>query len=228
MSGRAEEAGLRLILFDVDGTLIDGAPAIVSAMRAAFAAVDRPAPPDRAVRGVIGLDLDVAVLRLDPALSAAALGRAVESYRLAFMQARSEGRAEASSPLYPGARDALERLSRTDALLGIATGKARRGLEHALDSHDLRRFFATTQTSSEGPGKPHPGMIERALAETGAEAEGAAMVGDSTYDMEMARNAGARAVGVSWGYHDAAALLAAGAEIVIDVFEALEPALDRI
>ena len=228
MSGDVEP--LRLILFDMDGTLIDGAPAIVEAMAQAFAALDLAPPPGAAVRRVIGLDLAEAIQRLapGPGFSAAALERAVAAYRDAFLAARRAGRGEGASPLYPGARETLERLADTDALLGVATGKARRGLNHALSVHEIERFFTTTQCASEGPGKPHPAMIERALRETGAAAEGAVMVGDAIYDMQMAANAGVPGVGVAWGYHEREALLDAGAWVVIEAFSELEPALDRL
>lgn len=221
-------APLRLILFDVDGTLLDSIAQIHSAMESAFAAVARPTPPEQAVRGVVGLCLDHAMLRLDPTLTADMVAAATKSYREAFVSARARGAGEAAARLYPGARAALERLSRTETLLGVATGKGREGLECALDAHDLRRFFITTQTGSEAPGKPHPGMVERALSETGAEARNTLVIGDSPYDMAMARNAGARALGVAWGYGAPEALVEAGAEAVLTDFAALAPALEAL
>ena len=217
-----------LILFDMDGTLIDGAPAIVAAMDRAFAAIGRGAPEAAQVRSVIGLDLDRAMLSLAPDLSQAELVRAVAAYREAFVLARRDGGAEAGAPIYPGMRGLLERLSSSPALLGVATGKARRGLDFALEAHGLGGYFATLHCASDGPGKPHPAMIERAMAFAGAERSSTVMVGDATYDMEMAKNAGVWAIGVSWGYHTAQALEAAGAVAVIDSADALEPALDRL
>ena len=90
--------------------------------------------------------------------------------------------------------------------LGIATGKSRRGVAHLLDRHGWAGIFATIQTADDHPSKPHPAMLEKALAETGADRRDSVMVGDSTFDMAMARDAGIGAIGVSWGYHRPEAL----------------------
>ncbi|MGF1659038.1 MAG: HAD-IA family hydrolase [Rubrimonas sp.] len=219
---------LRLALFDVDGTLIDSQRFILAAMRAAFADLGRPAPPDGAIRAIIGLSLVEAAAALDPGLSDVETVEIAACYKRAFIRIRAETGGEAAMPLYPGARAALARLSRTERLLGVATGKARRGLDHLLDAHDLRGFFLTLQTSDDAPSKPHPGMVLNALRATGAQACDAVVIGDTIYDVAMARNAGARAIGVAWGYHAPDALLAAGAEIVIDHFDALDAALEAL
>jgi phosphoglycolate phosphatase len=180
------------------------------------------------VRGVVGLSLPIAVARLAGDAPAEAAAAATEAYRAAFVRLRAESGGEAAAPLFPGARESLERLEAAGCLLAVATGKARRGLEHALDAHDLRRFFVTTQCADDAPSKPHPGMVLNALSLTGAEAADTAVVGDATFDVEMARAAGARAIGVGWGNHPPAALRAAGAETVIDRFDALDAALDAL
>ena len=123
---------------------------------------------------------------------------------------------------------ALEALDRPEVLLGIATGKARRGLLSSLALHDLADHFVTLKTADDGPGKPHPGILESAMAEVGVGAEDTVMVGDTVFDVRMARNARAQAVGVSWGYHEADELSAAGAAHVIDCFEDLLPALQVV
>lgn len=219
---------LRLALFDVDGTLIDSQRFILAAMRAAFAELGRPAPEEAAIRAIIGLSLRDAAGALDPTLSEAETGDIAELYKRAFIRIRTETGGEAASPLYPGARAALTRLAQGERLLGVATGKARRGLDHALDAHDLRGFFVTTQTSDDAPSKPHPGMVLNALRETGAQARDTVVIGDTAFDVAMARNAGARAIGVAWGYHAPDALLAAGAETVIEHFDALDAALEAL
>ncbi len=216
---------LALVIFDMDGTLIDSGDVIVAAMRRAFEGERLAAPDPRAVRRIVGLELFEAVRRLAPDLDPDQLTRVGRAYQAAFVAARGAGGGEASAPLFPGARAALERLAATETLLGVATGKARRGLEHTLDVHGLRPYFQTTQTCSENPGKPHPGMIERCLSETGADPRRTVMVGDTSFDIEMARNAGAHAIGVAWGYHEAEELRAAGAATVIERFEALDAAL---
>ncbi len=130
--------------------------------------------------------------------------------------------------LFPGARDAIDSLAGCeDVLLGIATGKAMRGIRHVLNSHDLDGRFHTLQAADVAPSKPHPGMVLQAMEETGVDPEMTVMVGDTSYDMEMARSAGAGAVGVSWGYHDDEVLMATGAHAIIDTFEDLVPVLER-
>lgn len=145
-----------LAIFDVDGTLIDSQAFILAAMRAAFAEEGRDPPSDAETRAIIGLSLPDAVRRLAPALSEVAVATTAERYKRHFVRLRAETGGEAATPLYPGARAALERLDGAGALLGVATGKARRGLDHALDAHDLRRLFVTTQTADDAPSKPHP------------------------------------------------------------------------
>jgi phosphoglycolate phosphatase len=142
------------------------------------------------------------------------------SYRAAFAGLRQKP--DFTEPLYPGARAAIEELAADPAiLLGIATGKSRRGVDLFLAREDLAGCFATLQTADASPSKPHPDMLLRAMEETGVEPEDTVMIGDTTYDMEMARNAGASAIGVVWGYHEAGELLEAGASAVADDFAKL-------
>ncbi len=219
---------LRLVIFDVDGTLIDSQDFIVAAMRRAFAEAGRPAPPDAATLGIVGLSLPQAMEVLVPGVPGAGRDRLVQLYKDSFLFLREQGGGKADAPFYPGAREALERLDGAGYLLSIATGKARRGLDHMLDSHGLRRFFTGTQTADDAPSKPHPGMVLNCLAATGVAAAEAVVVGDTEYDMAMARAAGARAVGVGWGYHSSERLRRGGAERIVGDFAALDAVLDEI
>jgi phosphoglycolate phosphatase len=215
-----------LIVFDVDGTLIDSQHLIVAAMETAFAGLDLAPPPRAEILGIVGLSLPAAAAALAPHLPAADLGRLEAGYRAEFMAQRERGGAEAHAPLYPGARAALERLASDPTVqLGVATGKARRGLDHVLDSLGLEDFFVTTQTADEHPSKPHPSMLETALLETGLPAARAVMVGDTDFDILMGKAAGFATIGVAWGYHPRARLEAAGADRVIEDFGALDAAL---
>ncbi len=205
----APNAPLRLIIFDVDGTLVDSQGDIVASMNHAFAAIGAPAPERAAIIGIIGLSLDVAMPRLAPGLEAAAHDALVEEYKRSYMGRRAEAGAAESSPLFPGTRQMLESLgTRADLLLGIATGKSRRGLDKLLEGHGLTKLFVTAQVADHHPSKPHPAMLHAALSETGIDAADAVMIGDTTYDMDMARAAGIRTIGASWGYHPAADLRA--------------------
>lgn len=221
------DAPLRLVIFDVDGTLVDSQADILGAMHLAFAGEGLLTPSREEVLGVVGLSLDVLMPRLAPDADAGTLARLVQSYKDAYMSLRSAQGGEISSPFYPGARETLEVLrAQPGVLLGVATGKSRRGLDKLIEAHGLEGMFVTRQVADFHPSKPHPAMLLAALSETGVEAENAVMVGDTTFDMEMAQGAGITGIGVSWGYHLAAHLLAA--KHIIDRFEALPPLLDNI
>jgi phosphoglycolate phosphatase len=150
-----------------------------------------------------------------------------ERYRAAHAALRqTEAHVE---PLFPGARETVEALARRpDTVLGIATGKSRRGVEGVLARHDLLGHFLTIQTADDAPSKPDPAMVIEAMRETGAAPADTAVVGDTAFDIEMARAAGASAIGVAWGYHPPDALQAAGAVTVIEQFSALVPTLERM
>lgn len=190
----------RLVIFDVDGTLIDSQAHICAAMSAAFERISHPVPPRADVLGIVGLSLPVAVARLAPDLSATAHAALVEGYKDAFMKLR----ADTLSPLYPGAAEVLDQLEADPQItLGIATGKSRRGMDHIMAAHGWAGRFATVQVSDDHPSKPDPSMIAACLRDTGIRADQAAMVGDTRFDMQMARAAGVRCLGVAWGYHAA-------------------------
>ncbi|RVT82563.1 HAD family hydrolase [Rhodobacteraceae bacterium CCMM004] len=215
----------RLVLFDVDGTLVDSLAHIHRGMDAAMAHLGRPPVPAARVAEVIGITLDRAIVLLAGDVEAEALDGAVAAYRRAFSAIGPDD--PAASALFSGAHAVLERLAADDRyVVGIATGKARRALDHVLAGLDLPVSLATIQTSDGHPSKPHPAMALAALDEAGVAGEDAVMVGDTTFDIEMARAAGMRALGVDWGYHPAEALHAAGAEAVLSRFDALLPALD--
>ena len=217
---------LRLVLFDVDGTLVDSQGDIVASMAAAFQAVGQDAPARAAVLGIVGLSLEAAMQRLLPGGDAACHAQMVQAYKDSYVALRA-AKSAASSPLYPGARAVLEQLAQQpNMLLGVATGKSRRGLDALFDSHDLRAFFVTTQVADHHPSKPHPSMVLQAMAETGVGPQDTVVVGDTSFDMDMAQAAGARAIGVSWGYHPLQALGAANH--LISDFAELPPLLDQI
>lgn len=200
---------LRLVIFDVDGTLVDSQTHIAAAMEAAFAAEGLPVPPHEQVIGVVGLSLPVAIATLAPDLPADQAARMLDTYRQSFF-ARRVG--EGASPLFPGALEALEALAAVDdILLGIATGKSKRGLDHILEAHGIGHHFVTVQVADHHPSKPHPAMVLAALSEAGVAPADAVMIGDTEFDIEMGRAAGVQTLGVGWGYHPAERLAAADA-----------------
>ena len=208
---------LRLAVFDVDGTLVDSQHHINSAMQQAYAIQGLDCPPLEQVRGIIGLSLPLAMRKLSPDLDDAQYGALVESYKATFKSKREADGENDSPPLYPGIRKLLDVLAQDDELmLGVATGKSRRGLDAMLKGHDLGRAFVTLQVADNHPSKPHPSMLLAALSESGVTAECAVMIGDTTFDMEMGRAAGMRSIGVSWGYHTVDQLYGAGASHIVD------------
>lgn len=220
---------LKLVVFDMDGTLIDSQDFIVEAMTRAFTHMGLAVPPRAQILSIVGLSLPQAVARLAPDLSPEEVQAGAAHYKQAFLHIRAERGGEAAAPMYPGARAALERLHpRDEVFLGVATGKARRGLHHAFTAHDIGHFFHTSQTADDHPSKPHPAMLYATLEETMVEPEESVMIGDTTFDIEMGRAAGFRTIGVSWGYHPVADLHAAGADLVIDTFDALDDALEQL
>ncbi len=217
---------LRLVLFDVDGTLVDSQGSIVGAMSAAFSEIGLTAPERSDILSIVGLSLDYAMAELAPEAPARVRDDLVEAYKSAYHAQRLRDGA-AHSPLYPGARDALDWLSGLpEVLLGVATGKSKRGLDALLDVHGLDNMFITRQVADHHPSKPHPSMVQTAMSETGMNPDETVVIGDTTYDIEMARAAGVPAIGVTWGYHAAETL--SEARLLIDSFAELPRALEEI
>lgn len=216
---------MNLVIFDVDGTLIDSQNMIVTAMERAFAAHNLVAPVRSDILSIVGLSLETAMRALITEEEHGLAGPLAEAYKAAFSDLRRSR--EHQEPLFDGALEVLDRLAqRDDIMLGIATGKSRRGVNAIMDLHSLHGRFVTIQTADDHPSKPDPSMVRQAMVETGVLPQQTFMIGDTTFDVEMARGAGARALGVSWGYHATEALTAAGADHVLAHFSDLEKALE--
>ncbi|MFK7746638.1 MAG: HAD-IA family hydrolase [Roseobacter sp.] len=220
-------ADLRLVIFDVDGTLVDSQGDIVGAMTRAFEDVSMAVPSRSEILGIVGLSLDVAMARLAPRASQSMQAAMVEGYKNAYIDMRAKVGAAQSSPLYPGARQVLDELQAVPhILLGVATGKSRRGLDKLLEAHELDHLFVTQQVADYHPSKPHPSMVIEAMRDVGVLPEQTVMIGDTSFDMQMAASAGVRGIGVSWGYHPVSAL--ADAAHILDDFSGLPGVLKSL
>jgi phosphoglycolate phosphatase len=216
---------VKLAVFDCDGTLIDSQVNILRAMRASFDRHGLAAPADHAIRRIVGLSLVESMRVLVPGAEPALHESLAMDYKQAFQRLRAD-RGLDPEPLYPGVADGLAKLAARGWRLGVATGKSDRGLALALAHHGLTELFVTLQTADRHPSKPHPAMLNAALAEAGAAAASAAIIGDTVFDMAMGANAGVRAIGVDWGYHETEELLDAGAATVATDFAAVIAALE--
>ena len=224
MAGVSAQPRIKLAVFDCDGTLVDSQVNIVRAMTESFARVGLPAPDPHRIRHVVGLSLFETMTALLPDADAALHGRLADAYRTVYHRLRAAGTL-AVEPLYPGVRDGLAELADKGWALGVATGKSDRGLALILEHHDLAHHFVTLQTADRHPSKPHPAMLEGAMTAAGAAAADTVMIGDTSFDMTMGRAAGARAIGVDWGYHAAPDLITAGADRVVATMPELLAAL---
>jgi phosphoglycolate phosphatase len=205
----------RLAIFDCDGTLVDSQANICQALEDTFAAARIDVPPRTAMRRIVGLNLVEAMRALLPEANDDDHVALAQAYKDRFHQMRISG-ALVEEPLFDGIAELVATLHDQGWMLGVATGKSDRGLAHVLDAHGLAHRFITLQTADRHPSKPHRSMIDTAIAEAGADPDATAMIGDTSYDMAMARNAGVRAIGVTWGYHEADDLIGAGAHSIAD------------
>ncbi len=214
----------KLVVWDVDGTLVDSRDSIFQAAITAYEAQGLAAPSYERVRQIVGLGLREAIGVISPELPDDRLDAVTQSYRDAFQaQLKVPGFIE---PLYAGAAETLDRLRAEGWKIAMATGKSRRGVESVLRMHDWADLFDSTHCSDDGPGKPHPAMLIEAMRALGCGPDRTIMVGDTAHDMRMAKSAGAYAQGVSWGFHTRAEVLAGGADHVADDFTSLNRQLD--
>ncbi len=218
---------MNLIIFDCDGTIVDSQHLIVAAMDRAFRLHDVPILPRATTLSIVGLSLNEAVARLIPNAEARLIEAVTQAYKDAFGELRQDP--SNHEPMYPGALEAIQRLAnRADTVLGIATGKSRRGVAALFDRMDLHKYFVTIQTADTHPSKPHPSMIRTAIEEASASAATTVMIGDTHFDMEMARRAEVAALGVAWGYHPVTELKAKGAHSIATRYDEIPDLVDRL
>lgn len=206
---------MKLVLFDCDGTLVDSARLIHEVMCRTFAHFGYAHPQLAETKAIIGLTLDIAIARIQdkPHADEEAV-KMMAYYKSIFQETRAEAGFE--EPLFPGIRALMDEIGpREDLLIGAVTGKSRRGLDLILDTHDFRKWFRIGRTADDCPSKPHPAMVTECCDAFGMAPANTLVIGDAIYDMQMAKAAGAKAVGVSWGYASIELLNAAGADAIV-------------
>lgn len=209
-----------LVIFDVDGTLLDSQGHIMEAMRRAFASCGQPLPERRQIMTRVGMSLPDLMAELAGPEHAGAL---TEAYRDTFAELRETME---TSPLYPGTQEMLRALNAVPhILLGIATGKSKRGLDLLVEAYGWQDLFISRQTADFHPSKPHPSMIHQVLDDSGVSPSRTVMVGDTRFDIDMARNAGVASIAVPWGYNDPAQL---GADATLTEWADLPALLDTL
>lgn len=218
---------MKLVIFDCDGTLVDSADEIGANMRVTFEGLGLKWPGQAATRQCIGLSLPQTMQRLHPHGSPESHEALAEAYRNSFYKTSEAARGR--QVFFDGALEAIARLRQRDnILLAIATGKSQRGVTRMLDNAEIpRSAFVSIQTADDAPSKPDPAMVLQAMAEAGGiGGHNTVMVGDASYDIEMARAAGAFALGVEWGYHCVDTLQRSGAHKVMSHFNQLDNILE--
>ena len=205
---------MKLALFDCDGTLVDSGRLIHEVMSRTFEDHGYERPHYDATKSIIGLTLDTAIARIMGVEVDDHIQAMTQHYKDIYGPVRLEPGFQ--EPLYAGVADMIAALAaREDVLIGAVTGKSRRGLDLIRTSHGFETVFFVSRTADDCPSKPHPAMVLECCSEAGVDPVDTIVIGDSVYDMMMAKSAGAKAIGVSWGYGEAEALSAAGADDVV-------------
>ncbi len=217
---------LKLVAFDLDGTLLDSASSIISGVTECWAACGFARPEPDAIRRIIGLPWEESIKSLLPEAGNIEMQKIKTYYEEVSRGIRP--RRNRDEELFPGIEEMLTRLDDMGFILGIITSRSGGRLEEIIRSKGIERYFSFFKTTDNGPGKPNPELMHQALSETGVAANAALMIGDTTFDIQMARNAGARAVGVSWGVHEPDELLSVGAESVVCDVSAICPTVTKL
>ena len=220
------KTALSLAVFDCDGTLVDSAHSIISCMQTACGNLGYPQPKQNEIRRTVGLPVDIAITRLLPDMGTNQVQEVREEFHKLFVMLRESE--EVHEPLYSGVEDTLCALKDGGWLLGIATGKSSNGLKSTLNNNNIDHHFVTLQTADLSFGKPDPDMLLKAIRDTGVEKKRTVMIGDTSYDMQMARSAGTLAIGVTWGYHSVEELLGSGAHGVVKTFPQIPQTIDKL
>jgi len=217
---------MKLVIFDMDGTIVDSVALIVESVTTAFNGLGQAVPEDKVIRSISGLNLNIGISILAPDADDARVHELATSYKNEYLKRVTTTLRE---PLFPGAEDVLNSLAkRDDTLLAVATGKELHGAHRVLNTHDLVPLFTSIQTPDTNLSKPNPEMIYSAMSAVGVEKMRTVMIGDTNHDIEMAVNANVPSIGVSWGFHEVDELEAAGAHAIVDDYGELIETIDRL
>ena len=218
---------MRLVIFDADGTLVDSQAIIHAAMVETFVAHGHDTPPIEATRSIIGLTLNQAIAKMLERPVDDHIEQMTQDYKQNYYELQKIPAMHAC--LNEGVREALNVLSaQRKTLLAIATGKSRRGLDNLIETHDLADIIVASRSADDCPSKPHPAMILECCERAGCAPSQSVMIGDSSYDMEMAISAGSLALGVSWGYQSVDTLNKTGAMAIVDAPIKMPDAIDAL
>ncbi|MEE2746575.1 MAG: HAD-IA family hydrolase [Pseudomonadota bacterium] len=222
----SEKKSNYLVVFDCDGTISDSQKSIIDCMTLTFNKFGLVPPSPLDIKQIIGLNLNIAMNQLLPSGDVDLITELVKAYKENYIKEQS-GK-DPKVPLFPNARRTIIEMSARGWNLGIATGKSKRGLKATLEAHDIFKYFCTIQTSDTSESKPSPQMLYQAMSETDMQPDNTVMVGDTTFDMEMAQNAGIKSIGVSWGYHEVSDIMRSGAIVIVDEFSSIHSAVERL
>ncbi len=222
MSGR-----LKLAAFDLDGTLLNSIPSIVSGVQACWGSLGFPAVTDDEIRNIIGLPWEQSIQMLLPGAGDREIGM-IRAYYSEVVQGTREAPERPPETLFPGIVELLDALEDDGYVLAIVTSRTNRRLEDLLADNGVGGRFVSIKSADQGPGKPNPFLLNEAMRETGVDAADTVMIGDTTYDVLTARNAGTGAIGVTWGVHPAHELEGAGAHHIADEVDELVNYIDRL
>ncbi|MCF6302960.1 MAG: HAD-IA family hydrolase [Devosiaceae bacterium] len=219
-------SALKLVIFDLDGTLIDTVALFVGAITSVFERVGEPVPEEKAIRSISGLGAQAGVRHIAPGADDARINELIGLYREEYLARATQSMREA---LFPGALQALNTLhGRDEYVLAVATGKPLASTNRVLDAHQVKGLFTSIQTPDTNIAKPDPDMILTAMGIVDVVPEKTIMIGDTTHDMNMSVAAGVKALGVDWGYHQPEELNAAGADMIVRDFDQMINAIDKL
>ncbi len=218
---------MRLLVFDCDGTLVDSQQAIITATETALSAFKMPLPERKQILRAVGLPADVAMRRHATGVDDTLLAEMADVFRETYHHLSQQN--DKGQVMFDGMYDLICALAgEEDTLLGIVTMKSRRGLNRVVEAYDIRRHFQTLKSAEDGPGKPAPDLLLEAMAECDMNAASTMMIGDTSFDMMMAKGANVYAIGVAWGYQDVDELEAGGADIIAHTPEELAEILRSV